>query len=773
MNGGGGAVGGGIGAVGGIGGPVAGIPAVSNPVPYVVPSNQPQPGPSGLGSAQAHRYINGASGGGASSSGVIPPPPPSMLHSMQQLYHPLAYRNELYDRTAGYDVPRGRAGPGYYQNQPPCSGRYPNLHLDLNRSRYPTGSLSQRTPRQRSFDDTESYHYYRCQSQANGAKYDNLYERVREEPAYQNTGSFAPAANRAGLFGRFDVIGHGVGRIERHLSSSCGNIDHYSLGGHYAVLGHSHLGTVGHIRLNQPATGNGANGATGANTPHCSNASSTQATNSGKDSSSVNVKSFFSCLGGENSQSMNNLNKPSSGVPSAAFLPDGGSIAGGSGAGGTVSGSAGGLGGNGQGQGGSIMGGLASAAAIGNAGSACNGTLTGKSTGAIPKISRKAKQSQLADAQMGASSTPPSVAAAGGLPDMCAVDPTYSSAGRVSKPSLQWLLVNKWLPMWVGQAPPDYKFIDFNFMFSRNCDGCSSAGGSHSQQQQQQQQHQELVRYGTIGQADYIPPAREYPTMTGSYPRVLRNTPQLARLREHEYENVPLNDSQATSGVQRTVGSRATGSAVPLRARSESPRRAGADPLRTWAFNFENNSFRPARSAPAAVENGAGRPREVRRITDGTFGVRELQQNDDEKPGPSGLAGRMTMTARTTAISSPLTDRDEGRPSSASSSSDSDNFAMESLAAESGGARGDEEDDEEEEDVSSRTLGEGAPAVSSKDKEHVPSSSNDSSDSLNYDGPEPMDGAMADRSLSEDEVEMAAAHGGEGLSDGLVDKPTE
>uniref|UniRef100_A0A182MQG3 BTB domain-containing protein n=1 Tax=Anopheles culicifacies TaxID=139723 RepID=A0A182MQG3_9DIPT len=739
---------GGGGGNGGVGGVHAGIPAVSNPLQHAV-LNQPQPGPSGLA-----RSLNGAAGGngGGANGGCIPPPPPSMLHSMQQLYHPMAYRNELYDRTAGYDVPRGRPAPNYYQNQPSgasSNGRYPNLHLDLNRVRYPSGSTSQqRTPRQRSFDDTESYHYYRCQNQSNGiAKYDNLYERVREEPAYQNTGSFAPATNRAaGLFGRFDVIGHGVGRIERHLSSSCGNIDHYSLGGHYAVLGHSHLGTMGHIRLNQTNSG-GTNGVVGAgNTPYYTNGSTTAQPNPTKDSSSVNVKSFFSCLGGENSQSMNNLNKSSTtnatangGVATAngndGTLPGPGS--------GGLSGAAGGSSG---GQGSSIMGGLASAAAVGVNGTGSSSTIGGKSTGAIPKISRKSKLSQQVSSDSVANVTaPPSLVVGGGLPQsdvtIGAADPTYSNTcgGRVTKPSLQWLLVNKWLPLWVGQTPPDYKFIDFNFMFSRNCDGCSSAGGSHGQQQQQ-----ELVRYGTFDQADYIPPAREYPTMNGSYPRVLRNTPQLARLREHEYENVPLNDPPAR-------GARGNAALQSVRARSESPSRSGADPLlRTWAFNFENNTFRPARgptltTGASSLAINRDKPREVRRITDGTFGARDLQQTDAEKPGPSGLAGKFNSMKQTEP------DKEDGRLSSASSSSDSDNFAIESLAAESGG----QPEEEEDEDGSTRSAdirAEGGRVGNSTEKEQVGSSSNDTSDSLNYDGPE-----TADRSLSEDEVELAVA----------------
>lgn len=147
----------------------AGAPAVAQNPPGIIPQplhnvqqlNPPQPGPSsipplGLGLRNNMQPL-----------GSCPPPPPSMLQ-MQQQYHPLAYRNELYDRTAGYDVPRGGGGGGaaprnnYYQNQQSFGSapRYQNLHLDLNRPRCaPTNSM--RTPRQRSFDDTESYQYYR------------------------------------------------------------------------------------------------------------------------------------------------------------------------------------------------------------------------------------------------------------------------------------------------------------------------------------------------------------------------------------------------------------------------------------------------------------------------------------------------------------------------------------------------------------------------------------------------------------------------------------
>lgn len=489
-----------------------------------------------------------------------------------------------------------------------------------------------RPPRQRSFDDTESYQYYRYQNQNNFAKYDNVYERVREEPAYQNTGSFGAAAgpSNRGLIGRLDVIGHGVGRIERHLSSSCGNIDHYSLGGHYAVLGHSHLGTVGHIRLNQ---------------------SNNNQPNAGKDSSSVNVKSFFSCLGGENSQSMNNISK--NGTPNAPnpTAPTN----------------------NGE-----------SAGAAGGAPPTTAGPSSStatKITGTIPKIKSKLKkENQSSSTEQADGELQPN---------------------RVSKPSLQWLLVNKWLPLWVGQTPPDYKFIDFNFMFSRNCDGCGSATN-----------HQELMRLD--GQAemrsheygDYIPPAREYPTMNGSYPRVLRNTPQLSRLREHEYENVPVDSPSGR--VDHAAGRASLGNTN--RARSESPSRSSArredragacDPFRNWAFNFEDNSFRPA--VGVSLPNGIPRPREIRRITDGTFRAVDFHQ-DKERPGPSReFSPKPTpkivvndpgtaSTSRSNSASPPKSKESSVSPGAlekeempGSSSSDSENYVMDSLATDGGG----------------------------------------------------------------------------------------
>lgn len=53
-----------------------------------------------------------------------------------------------------------------------------------------------------------------------------------EEPLYLDQPSCSSTYGRIGnAYGRIDIIGHGIGRIERHLSSSCGSINsnHYAL----------------------------------------------------------------------------------------------------------------------------------------------------------------------------------------------------------------------------------------------------------------------------------------------------------------------------------------------------------------------------------------------------------------------------------------------------------------------------------------------------------------------------------------------------------------
>lgn len=71
---------------------------------------------------------------------------------------------------------------------------------------------------------------------------ENIYETVedmraqmaREQPVYNlnDMPSCSGTYGRIGnAYGRIDVLGHGIGRIERHLSSSCGSID----SNHYAI----------------------------------------------------------------------------------------------------------------------------------------------------------------------------------------------------------------------------------------------------------------------------------------------------------------------------------------------------------------------------------------------------------------------------------------------------------------------------------------------------------------------------------------------------------
>lgn len=439
-----------------------------------------------------------------------------------------AYRNELYDRTAGYDVPRQMfrsmyAGGASINSSTTGSKRRANLHLDLNpnRPRYTTAS---RPHRQRSFDDTESNHY-------NNFRYENIYEQIHEEPIYRNFSS-AGVGPSGRVCSRLGVIGHGIGRIERHLSSSCGNIDHYNLGGHYAVLGHSHLGTVGHIRLN---------------------AGPSPAGTSSKDTNGIKSLNFFSCLGRENSQSMNNIHRAAAGsVPPQAAVPT-------------------------------------SAAS----------TILRQATGAIPKTPKQKANTKSTDEIASGETTQTS---------------HDSSLNRISKSSLQWLLVNKWLPMWIGQEP-DYNILDFNFMFSRNCGGC---GDTFNRQQS-------VVRFN--GHAEMRPrndhgiarrafgATNNAPTTTGGSLRPMRLNHSLTRLREREYGPLMRRDGSLDERNRIRENNlyereRYREEYYERLARSRVEPARETDPFRNWELNTENNSFRPA---------GGVTRSDIRRITDGTY----------------------------------------------------------------------------------------------------------------------------------------------------------
>lgn len=443
-----------------------------------------------------------------------------------------SYRNELYDRTSGYDVPRQLMRNNGNYNQNVNGPRRSNLNLDLNpnRARYATNRV-------RSFDDTESYHY----SNNNGYRYENIYEQIHEEPVYRNINMSSGGAG-ARHYGRLDVIGHGIGRIERHLSSSCGNIDHYNLGGHYAVLGHSHLGTVGHIRLNA------------GNAP-----SNTRETG-------VKSMNFFSCLGRENSQSMNNIYRASAPTNSGT-----------------------------------------NSAEAGVATSNPVPEQPSRPTGAIPKSKSKVAPR---------SSSPPPI--------------HTSNFNRIPKSSLQWLLVNKWLPLWVGQGP-DYNVLDFNFMFSRNCEGCGSEPMAQQRalmrfnSNQGEMPHGDCSTTGRGRNGGYIP-------FEGGSLRPMRGNHSLARLREGERvyirregsldergrlpRNAHIHERFRPSGeadqidharmiFERNLRRRYEMPGPSRAQRQPQPQVNVADPFRHWELNSENNSFRPAHS--------------IRRITDGTF----------------------------------------------------------------------------------------------------------------------------------------------------------
>lgn len=331
----------------------------------------------------------------------------------------------------------------------------------------------------RSLDDTE---------QNNNIQFENIYEQIREEPVYRNVLNTHNATTNSNMYGRLDVIGHGVGRIERHLSSSCGNINHYNLGGHYAVLGQSHLGTVGHIRLDTSVTGN------------CENSAA-------RDSPSL-AKGLFSCLGGENSQSMNNIAR-------AVNLD-----------------------------------------AIQAEENSANNQNTNRATGAIPKVRNQSTRQHIVSQSA----------------------ENYASLNRISKSSLQWLLVNKWMPLWIDQDE-DCKVIDFNFMFSRNCGRC----GVHSVESQG------MLRFnGSTAHSVY----NDCPPPMGELFSTRRRSLRRGLLEE------------ATQSQQKKY------SGCLLRRPTQTANTRTIDPFRNWELNVDNNSFRPA--------DGRA-PKEVRRITDGTF----------------------------------------------------------------------------------------------------------------------------------------------------------
>lgn len=512
----------------------------------------------------------------------------------------IAYRNDLYDRTnnsaaaaaavaaAAYDVPRSvRNNLGMRRNlQLEFGGsssignrmRYGSLNVNNsgigNSSGGGSGSSifnQHGTRKQRSFDDTESNNYYNlnCNVGYGSTRYENIYEQIRDEPIYRNTNG----GGTARVYGRLDVIGHGIGRIERHLSSSCGNIDHYNLGGHYAVLGHSHFGTVGHIRLN--TSNNGAQ----------------QKDNGVKASTS----SFFSCLGGENSQSMNNIYRASS-----------------------------------NNNGNSNSSNFQSNTIRGNQ-SNSTGSSSSRCTGAIPKL--KPNKSPISS-----STSTTTASAQSKLNNNKPITAEHTSTlNRISKSSLQWLLVNKWLPLWIGQGP-DCKIIDFNFMFSRNCDGCDDTTDSQ----------QDLVRFNGRAEMHSKRDANGKPICSNL--ARLKNSEYSSssssfKREENNYENVHVqfhNGFEFGRSRDTSYDHRNSMQSMNLiRARSESPSFSQRvckeqqnsshsqylDPFKNYELNAENNTFKPKNV-------GIGKMKKSTNLT-GINDVKEKVMNDEL--GPSGL----------------------------------------------------------------------------------------------------------------------------------------
>lgn len=463
--------------------------------------------------------------------------------------------------TLAYDIPRAARGNYYAANAMGTVNRRATLESNMNnRVRYANANrvaAAAALRQQRSFDDTESYHYshYNNANAMNPFRYENIYEQIREEPIYRNVG--LGRDNR--LYGRLDVIGHGIGRIERHLSSSCGNIDHYNLGGTYAILGHSHLST--HV----------------------------YASNNAKETAGKSLN-FFSCLGRENSQSMSNICRESSNTQEAGAAVAQPST--------STSSSVAAVATNAIATTSTANAAAALAVVVPSSSNANeNGS---KSTGAIPKKKSKSKvqNSTCLSATNTAAAAAAASAAAATATAATIPHPIHSTAlNRISKASLQYLLMNKWLPLWISNGS-DCNVLDFNFMFARNC--CESDNESNG-----------AATYAN-GYRDFGPEnSYYYSTLSSSSPRPRCYHNSLMRFNDsrlrHAYAS---NGRRWPPSYQRTNEMDYSNSmgydANELYGNNycASPPPPPENPFRQWELNSENNSFRPAN---------------VRRITDGTY----------------------------------------------------------------------------------------------------------------------------------------------------------
>lgn len=452
----------------------------------------------------------------------------------------------MHSRNVAYDIPRQRSA--HPSNTLTTNRRIPpNFEtLTTNRPRHTVAPAAGRY-RQRSFDDTESFHYA-CER---NMRYENIYEQIREEPIYRNA-SMDPNRSNRQTVGRLGVIGHGIGRINYHLSSSCGNIDHFNIGNHYAIMGHSHLGAVGHIRLN-----------------------ATDAATKAKETPEKSVN-FFSCLGRENSQSMSNIcadTNPTDTTNATAPMRMSRQQ--------TVEGSS-------QGE-----------VSAPKNGGAIPKVKTNKSDSIPPTLSSSAAAAAAAAAA--AVSQPPQPSPSIASTSTNSSIPIHSTAlNRISKSSLQWLLVNKWLPLWVGNGA-DCNVLDFNFMFSHKCNECYGPDYNHDPNAIYGNAYDDSFNANGYRNFPSHWPQNELGQMDGgvSYRRLL-----------HQYRMNELYARNGNNGNGYEVDHQLTHAS-----------HENENPFRQWELNSENNSFRPA---------------PIRRITDGTFPQNASANQSNRVPAVNG-----------------------------------------------------------------------------------------------------------------------------------------